>query len=280
MADGARIHWIQQPSHRSKIVLFFHGGGYNAPLSTGHMNWCAAIVRHSLKANRTVAVAILEYGLTPDNRYPLQLRQARNALEHLLKSGIPPENVIIGGDSAGGHLALSLLSHLMHPQPQCELLSLQTPLAGVFLISPWVTDKTESESFRWNARIDMLSSNLVRRSAGDFVSPSEAEAERVRGHGWAMPMHAGPGWWEGLGGVVTNLYITAGEQELFRDHIVEFGDHLRTELSLVGGEMPAIQLHVDPGEAHDHILVSCLQGQMDAPSMKRLVQWMKRAWNP
>ena len=53
----------------------------------------------------------------PESPFPTQLRQANAALTHLLNRGIPPENIIVGGDSAGRNLSLQLVSHVLHPLP-------------------------------------------------------------------------------------------------------------------------------------------------------------------
>lgn len=73
----------------------------------------------------------VDYRLAPEARFPGQLHDAVSAYMRLLEElRIPPENIIVAGDSAGGGLSLSLLMYLRdnkYPLP-----------AGAILMSPWV----------------------------------------------------------------------------------------------------------------------------------------------
>lgn len=57
---------------------------------------------------------MLEYTLSPDESCPRQLEQAVEALRYVLRL-TNPENIILAGDSAGGHLIAGLLSWIIHP---------------------------------------------------------------------------------------------------------------------------------------------------------------------
>jgi acetyl esterase/lipase len=46
---------------------------------------------------------------------------------------------MLGGDSAGGNLAVGVLSHLAHPHPAVEKLNISEPLGGLALIAPWTS---------------------------------------------------------------------------------------------------------------------------------------------
>lgn len=54
-----------------------------------------------------------------------------------------PATVFLGGDSAGGNLVGGVLSHLAHPHPQIEPLSIRGNLGGVVMIAPWTLLDTE-----------------------------------------------------------------------------------------------------------------------------------------
>ena len=73
----------------------------------------------------------MDYRLAPETRFPGQLHDAVCAYMRITEElRIPPENVIIAGDSAGGGLSLALLMYLRdhkYPLP-----------AGAILFSPWV----------------------------------------------------------------------------------------------------------------------------------------------
>ena len=112
----------------------------------------------------TVSVLLLAYTLVPEARYPTQLNQAATALSYLLyDQKRDPSSIVIGGDSAGGNLALSLLSHILHPRPDTPRLTLTSPLRGALLISPWVNFSTKHSSYVRNAGKDSLVENMLRK---------------------------------------------------------------------------------------------------------------------
>ncbi|KAK0243507.1 hypothetical protein EDD85DRAFT_330147 [Armillaria nabsnona] len=54
-----------------------------------------------------LGIAVVAYNLLPNAVFPLsQLREAIDGFNHLLAARVLPQNIIIGGDSAGGNLAL------------------------------------------------------------------------------------------------------------------------------------------------------------------------------
>lgn len=70
--------------------------------------------------------------------------------------------IIIGGDSAGGNLTLSVLSHLMHPRSDVQEYKLTEPFRGTMLISPWIAfayDKPDPKKYNY----DMLASPFESR---------------------------------------------------------------------------------------------------------------------
>lgn len=73
----------------------------------------------------------LDYRLAPETRFPGPLHDVVAAYFRLVNElRIPPENIIVSGDSAGGALSLALLMYLRdnaYPLP-----------SGAILMSPWV----------------------------------------------------------------------------------------------------------------------------------------------
>ncbi len=137
----ARISWGQRVD-RSRVILYLHGGAYVAGSPRTYRAMLAAISRHS-----GVPVVAPAYRLAPEAPFPAALEDARIAWRALVDSGYDPEDVVIGGDSAGGGLALSLLS---------ELCGAGAAPAGVFLLSPWTDLTGEAPSLRENASRDPL----------------------------------------------------------------------------------------------------------------------------
>lgn len=78
-----------------------------------------------------ISLTALDYRLAPETQFPGPLHDAVISYLRLVEDlHIPPENIIIAGDSAGGGLALALLMYLRdenYPLP-----------GGAILMSPWV----------------------------------------------------------------------------------------------------------------------------------------------
>lgn len=70
---------------------------------------------------------------------------------------------MIGGDSAGGHLSLSVLSYLMHQYADDEFSGkgVSDPLAGCFLISPLLSLDVNTPSYKETHYADLLSIPVV-----------------------------------------------------------------------------------------------------------------------
>jgi epsilon-lactone hydrolase len=117
------------PVRRRKVVLYFHGGGFVAGRPANFAAMLARIAR--LTRCEVIAPA---YRLAPENPFPAAVADARAAWDALIARGCRPGDIVIGGDSAGGNLALGLLA---------ALLGEGTRPAGLFAFSP-VTDLTFS----------------------------------------------------------------------------------------------------------------------------------------
>ncbi|TQN63921.1 Esterase, partial [Colletotrichum shisoi] len=237
---------------RPQVVLFFHGGGYVVPVGLGHFTWCwNCYVDNGPGAKHEVAVAVLEYTLSPGVRYPTQLRQAVAALNHLLRSGIAPGDLVIGGDSAGGNLVCQVLNHILHPHPEVETVRLSGPLAGVFMVSPFLTVRTDTASFRDNHRVDMLSAAIVSK-ASRYIFPADfAIAKQMASNPHQpMPLDGDLEWFGEIQAVSKSIYITAGAQEVFRDDVRAFAEAVRRRNPNMD-----FKLDVAANEVHDSILL-------------------------
>ncbi|MEW9921230.1 alpha/beta hydrolase [Marimonas sp. MJW-29] len=125
------------------VILYLHGGGFvfGSPRVYAAM---AAQIGKRLKARAVLP----KYRLAPEAPFPAAFEDVRLAWDGLIGSGVQPGQIVIGGDSAGGALALGLLG---------QLVAEKMPLpAGVFCFSP-LTDMTYSgESFAKNAEAEVL----------------------------------------------------------------------------------------------------------------------------
>ena len=118
-----------------KVVLFFHGGGYVLNSVETHDD-TVSYMAEKLQAR----FFSLEYRLSPENKYPDSLDDALLAYEWLEKNGYTPDNISVCGDSAGAHLAASLVHKLIADNSD------RLP-GSQFLIYPMCDPGCKSESY-------------------------------------------------------------------------------------------------------------------------------------
>ncbi|KAL5363161.1 alpha/beta-hydrolase [Aspergillus floccosus] len=267
--NSTRLLWIG-PRNAKNVVLFFHGGGYVMPLSKGHLDWMAHVRNEALRAGVELSVCILEYDLIPDNAYPRQMSQGILALEHLLDSGYKPSEIVFGGDSAGGHLSLSLMAHLHRPRPQNhstkDLSGRCGAVRGCFLVSPLTSFNFNTPSYyRWFSA-DVLSKEVVHKWGLYLVENSPWQGEVAAGKGWGMALDVPEGWWENFG-AVDDVLVTGGYEEVFSDHIEQLG--LMLERQSIGN----VTLYMG-NEAHDGPLMDFAAGRLPSQTTKTITDFV------
>ena len=119
-------------SDPSRVLMFFHGGGYCSGSIQSHRRLLTEAGRAA--GMRTLAV---NYRLAPEHPFPAAYEDALTAWRFLRNRGSAAAEIAIGGDSAGAGLTLALISRLRDAQQEL-------PACG-WLISPW-TDLTMSGS--------------------------------------------------------------------------------------------------------------------------------------
>ncbi|ODH44295.1 hypothetical protein ACO22_00915 [Paracoccidioides brasiliensis] len=199
------LHFVTPPSasETGPILLYFHGGGYVNPLQApGHMPFalrCAA-------ACKAKEVVFLEYSLAPEHPYPSQLVQAVADLRYLLNElSLRADDIIIAGDSAGGNLTGSLLTHIAKPSPYAAPLDLAgRQLEAVLLVSPWVMLGTNQGSYHTNHRKDFLTLAQENWFKAQWNANGIANEEEV----WANLCE-----WEGARDVWNGVFPSSGESQ-------------------------------------------------------------------
>jgi acetyl esterase/lipase len=143
-AGGVRSEWMEMPHvDRSRVVLLLHGGGYNAGSPRTHRKMAAHLSRAA-----HARVLTPDYRLAPEHPFPAGVKDALRAYGFLLEQGFAEEQIIVGGDSAGGGLALSLLLALREAEAKL-------PRAAV-LLSPWTDLSVSSPSYERKRKLDPL----------------------------------------------------------------------------------------------------------------------------
>lgn len=118
--DLARVEDVQIPSGRGDIaarvyaaettgrkpaLIYFHGGGF----VVGNLETHDAVCR-SLAAESGAVVVAVDYALAPEHRFPAAVEDAYAAtvwvVENAVRLGLDAVRISVGGDSAGGTLAI------------------------------------------------------------------------------------------------------------------------------------------------------------------------------
>ena len=131
--NGLPGEWSIAPgSDASRVLLFFHGGGYCSGSILSHRR----MVTEAGRAARTRTLAI-GYRLAPEQPFPAAYEDALKAWRFLRKGDVPASRIVIGGDSAGAGLTVALITQLRDAHEELP--------ACAWLVSPW-TDLTLSGS--------------------------------------------------------------------------------------------------------------------------------------
>jgi acetyl esterase/lipase len=106
--DGAIGLRIFRPAGATEgLLIHVHGGGWAFGSAAGQ----DAV--HRATADRTgLVVASVDYRLTPEHPLPLPINDVEDALAWIINSDLADGPVLLGGESAGAHLALSALLRL------------------------------------------------------------------------------------------------------------------------------------------------------------------------
>jgi acetyl esterase/lipase len=189
--------WFVPKAHSSDAtLLYLHGGGY---AFHGAMSGrFAAMLAHHCG----VRLFAPDYRLTPEHPHPAQADDAIAAW-HYVATSTPSEKLVVIGDSAGGHMALTLLQSLRAqalPQP-----------ALCIGLCPWTDIGNRGASLIANNRYDMVQGWMALRF-GDWLDP-----EGRHGRAALSPITHD---YRGL----APIYLQAGGREILYDMIRDFAN--------------------------------------------------------
>jgi len=98
---GRPCEWHRPPGIRGSVLLYLHGGAFMIGGPDTHRGICASLAKRG-----ALDVCALDYRLAPEHPYPAARDDVVSGYQALLQSGYRPEQIVIGGDSAGGNLSL------------------------------------------------------------------------------------------------------------------------------------------------------------------------------
>jgi acetyl esterase/lipase len=220
-----RGEWIRVNGalHPTRAILYVHGGGYVACRPITHRTLTIALARAS-----GAPLFAVDYRLAPEDPYPAALEDALAAYDFLRERGLRPEDIAIGGDSAGGGLALATVLALRE-RDRCE-----RPVAAVVAYSPWTDLLATGASLATNARSDdMLVGANVAPMARHYAAP-----EQLR-HPFVSPLY---GDYRGF----PPLLLFASTSEVLRDDAVRLAGRARSQGARVTLQLESAMPHVWP----------------------------------
>lgn len=257
--------------------IYHSGGGYFLPLKSPSF---AIFLAKSAGAS----LVLLEYTLAPQCAYPGQLAQAIASLQFLLQHH-PPSDIIIGGESAGGNMALAVLAHIQQPKPGIAPLvldpssssasssSVGNNFRGLFVISPRAGNGADGESFRYNARRDYMNKDSLAEITKHWKPAADV---------WAAPASAPKGFWDGLR--VDRMLLAVGGDEVYCSDVCHLAQVMgavdvgvnRCNLVEERGrkDEPTLQLVVCPGEMHCQTNLDISLGIMDGYMLSSVTRWL------
>ena len=205
-----RIYPAPEGQNTDSALLFLHGGGWTTESVDTYDRVCSALAK--ARAHTVVSV---EYRLAPEDRFPTALMDCYAAAKAVYTDRsllqVPPENITLIGDSAGGNLAAALS---LMAREKGEFL----PTRQILIYPALYNDYTENSPFpsvRENGTDFLLTSvklcqylNLYKRDDRDLQNP------------YFAPLLA-----EDLSGQPSTLIITA-EYDPLRDEGEEYGRRL------------------------------------------------------
>ena len=133
------------------------------PANTGHFEFAASTVRRAEQDGKSLCFVFVQYGLAPRDKYPSQISQCVEMLQYTLQTVHKnPSNIILAGDSAGGTLVMSVISHILHPHPNISPVVLTAPLKAAAVFSPWINLRMDGGSVLKNQMQDPVTVEVLR----------------------------------------------------------------------------------------------------------------------
>ena len=202
-ADGIAATWINTANpHTERTLLYLHGGAY----VVGSMKSHRALAARIAQASHTRGFAI-DYRLAPEHPFPAAVEDTITAYRFLLNQGIPANKIAIGGDSAGGGLAIASMVALKDA-------GYPLPAAGIAL-SPWVDLEANGESMQTKANVDpLLQRDEVLMLAKLYLNGADPK------HPHASPIHADLG-------DLPPILIQVGTAEVLLDDAIRLTERAR-----------------------------------------------------
>jgi acetyl esterase/lipase len=149
------------------VLLYIHGSGYNLCSTRTHRALVSQIAKRS-----GLPVFSTEYRLAPEHPFPAAPDDVRRAYDWLLEQGWSPDQVVVAGDSAGGHLTLDLGVQLVREGGAVP--------AGLLMLSPLADVSCDLIEQREQIKRDpLISAAGVRRLFAHYLGDTDPKHPRL-----------------------------------------------------------------------------------------------------
>ena len=158
--DDLEAEWqFRRDAREDAAMLYQHGGGYAVGSINTHRSFTTEIA-----AGFEGRVLSLGYRLAPEHPCPAAIDDALGAYRWLIEDqGIPAENIIIAGDSAGGGLTIAALIAIRDA-------GLPMPTGG-WCLSPWTDLRLTSGTMTSKADDDLIITASELKTYADAYAP-------------------------------------------------------------------------------------------------------------
>jgi acetyl esterase/lipase len=219
---GGVFGWWCRPNNApiDAAILYFHGGAYVVGSARAYQHFVGQVA-----VRARVSAFVPEYSLGPEHPFPVAVEDAQASFAGLVERGFG--RIALAGDSAGGGLALSLLSLVAAEARE----GTRVCPAGAVVMSPWTDLALGGASMETRAEADpLMTKESLAAAARIYLGEHDPRDPQ------ASPLYAE------LAGLPP-VRIHVGEDEVLLDDSIRYGERLEN----YGG---TVQVHTWEGMIH------------------------------
>ena len=256
--DSASVRWLAEVDGRTKddpVVLYFHGGGYVLGFNPAFASFWENVWKDYNTRSDRLSVLLVDYAIAPNEGvWPKPLQQAAGIYNKLSETS---DNVILAGDSAGGHLALSLLRHIKYPWENVPEISAGKP-QGLVGLSPWVNiwpdqgKGIKNGTYATYDGLDILNAGLSS-AMGNISVPDFETRTSSQMNFWKDYIN-----WEEILPDPAKIFISYGDQEVLKGDILTWLNiaNLQDSQATIYRDLAGNENTSTPSGTHDNLFLS------------------------